>query len=203
MADGISGTGVAATAIGGLLLWAAFKGASPTEALRSLITGKQPTGTNVNPIEKQTYAAEQAVGGGDTTSLGGATASAAAIIAAAASKQGQQYGFGAGHTGNPCASKLTDCSSYVSCVLNKVGLMKGSMTTGGLAHIGVGVPYSQRLPGDIIVWNGGTGGGHTGIIVNAQYMWHNPCTLCGGVQLGKYPYGTRTASAAIVRRVAK
>lgn len=203
MPEGISGSGVAVTAIGGLLLWSALKGAKPTEALRSLITGNAPTGTNEHPITPITYANEQAAATGSAASLGGASASAAAIISAASTKQGQPYAFGAGHSGNPCASKYTDCSSYVSCVLNMVGVMKGSMTTGGLAKIGVGVSYAQRLPGDLIVWNGGTGGGHVGIIVDAQYMWNNPCTGCGGVQLSKYPYGSRTASAAVIRRVAK
>lgn len=203
MPEGISGTGVAATALGGILLWSALKGAKPTDALRSLLTGKAPTGTNEHPITQNTYVTEQAAATGSTASIGGATASAAAIISEASKMQGQPYAFGAGHSGNPCNSKYTDCSSYVSCVLNKVGIMKGSLTTGGLAKIGVGVTYAQRQPGDLIVWNGGTGGGHVGIIVNAQYMWHNPCTGCGGVQLGKYPYGTRTASTAVVRRVAK
>jgi cell wall-associated NlpC family hydrolase len=203
MPEGISGTGVAATAIGGLLLWSALKGAKPSEALRSLLTGKEPTGANAYPIEQKTFAAQQAEATGSSTPLGGATASAAKIIGIAASYNGQKYVWGGGHTNNPCAASGTDCSGYVSCVLNKAGIMKGSMTTGGFAKFGASVPYAQRLPGDLIVWNGGTGGGHMGIIVDAKYMWHNPCTLCGGVQLGKYPYGTRTASTAIVRRVAK
>lgn len=205
MAEGISGTGVAAAAIGGLFLWSAFKGASVSEGFRSLITGEQPSGMNKNPIGQVQYtgATPSSTGSNDPATIASGSASAQLIISIAASMKGQQYGYGAGHTSNPCASKKTDCSSYVSCVLNKAGLMKGSLTTGGLAKIGVKVPYAQRLPGDIIVWNGGTGGGHCGIILDGSHMWNNPCTGCGGVQIGKYPYGSRTASAAIVRRVAK
>ena len=89
MPEGISGTGVAATAIGGILLWSALKGAKPTDALRSLITGKAPTGKNEHPIDQATYAQQQATATGSTTPLGGATASAAQIIGIAASMQGR------------------------------------------------------------------------------------------------------------------
>ena len=205
MADGISGPGIAATAIGGLFLWAAFKGASPTEAFRSLVTGKEPSGLNTHPIDKVKYAntADNLRDEATNAVIGAGGGNANSILTAAASKKGQPYAFGGGHSGDPCKAKYTDCSSYVSCVLNMVGIMKGSMTTGGFAKFGVGVPYSQRLPGDLIIWNGGTGGGHMGIIIDGSHMWHNPCTACGGVQIGKYPYGSRSASSAIVRRVAK
>jgi cell wall-associated NlpC family hydrolase len=201
MADGISGTGVAAAGIGMLFLWSAIKGASISETFRELVTGQQPKGVNINAIGQTEYAKAPAALTG--APLAQANANAALIIATAASRKGQGYAFGAGHTNNPCASKKTDCSSYVSCVLNKVGLMKGSLATGGFASFGVKVPYANRAPGDLIVWNGGTGGGHIGIIVDANHMWHNPCTACGGVQLGKYPYGSRTAASANVRRVIK
>jgi cell wall-associated NlpC family hydrolase len=90
-------------------------------------------------------------------------------------------------------------------VLSQATGKKIDMTTGGLAGIGTSIPYNQRQPGDIIVWNGGTGGGHTGIINtvsgNGGTMWNNLCTLCGGVQISNYPTKTRWASAAVVRRL--
>lgn len=201
-AKGISGVGLAAGSIGLVYLWSALKGASVTATLRDVIAGKEPAGTNVNPISGVSYLGTTGATPGASAGIGVASASAANILSIAASYKGQKYIFGAGH-GKPCASSATDCSGYVSCVLYKAGVMKTTMATGGLAHIGVGVPYSQRQPGDIIVWNGGTGGGHTGIIIDGGTMWNNPCTICGGVQISKYPYGTRTAAAAVIRRVTK
>lgn len=201
---GVNGPGVAATAAGSIFLWAAWKGASIPDTLRALLTGKQPTGAQIHPIRQTQYT--EASGAG-SVAAGGAIglASANLIVQQAASHKGDPYVFGAGHGGNNTGHNPTDCSSYVSKVLNELGLMHGVMATGGLAHIGKGVPYAQRSPGDIIVWNGGTGGGHTGIIASIQgnggEMWNNPCTSCGGVQLSKYPFGSRTAAAAVIRRV--
>lgn len=211
----IPGIAVASTATGLIFLWSAIKGASLSATLRDLISGKQPTGTNVNPV---TVAAPGTLGAAAGIAAGGAAppgfsasqlgalggapgAKAQAILTRAAAHKGQPYCFGGGHSGNPCAASCTDCSGYVSCVLNEVGAMHGSMATGGLAGIGKSVPYSARLPGDIIVWNGGSGGGHCGIIIDGSTMWNNPCTKCGGVQIGHYPTATRTAGSAVIRRV--
>lgn len=201
MGKGISGTGLTAATAGILFMWSAVKGTSVTETLRELITGQTPKGTNTYPIT--------AISAGNTGGNGVApSADASAIIRAAESKKGQPYGFGAGHSGNPCASAKTDCSSYVCCAINTATGSKINLATGGLSRYGTGVAYKDRAPGDVIVWNGGTGGGHTGIILtvegNGGTMWHNPCTTCGGVQIGKYPQGgSRSAAAAIVRRVTR
>src|SRR5260370_37495080 len=47
----ISGTGAGISAMGIIFLWSAIKGASVSASLRELISGQQPTGTNVNPIQ--------------------------------------------------------------------------------------------------------------------------------------------------------
>lgn len=202
---GISGTGLTAFGAGVLFMWSAVKGASVTESLKELISGKQPTGTTMYPITAPAAGSAGGTGGGTGQFAG--SADAAAMLKVAASKKGQCYGFGAGHSGNPCNSKCTDCSSYVSCVITTVTGHVVNMATGGLAGIGVGVAYKDRQPGDIIVWNGGTGGGHTGIINtvdgNGGTMWNNPCTGCGGVKISRYPYGSRTAASAVIRRVTR
>lgn len=198
----MSGTGLAAATVGTLFLWSAVKGSSVTQTLRELIGGKQPSGTNTYPITASPAAPGQTGGGTVAPS-----ADAAGILAAAAKKKGQPYGFGAGHSGNPCASAKSDCSSFVCCAINTATGSNINMATGGLARYGTGVSYAQRAPGDIIVWNGGTGGGHCGIIAtvdgNGGTMWHNACTGCGGVKIGKYPYGSRSAVSAVVRRVTR
>lgn len=209
----ISGTGAGITVMGVVFLWSGVKGASVSSTLRELLSGQQPTGTNVNPIaiappsvlNSAAVSPNSNPGNAPSTSGGlqpsGNGSHAANILAIAASMKGHPYVFGGGHGANPCVAGGFDCSGYVSCVLNKAGLMHGSMATGGLSGIGVGIPYSARQPGDIIVWNGGTGGGHCGIIVDSSSMWNNPCTKCGGVQISHYPTLTRTAAAAVVRRL--
>lgn len=215
MAKGIAGLPLIAASVGVVFFWSAIKGASISGTIRDLIAGKQPSGVNVNTITVTpagSIGASAGVGAGlagagglspgQLGALGGAPgAKAQQILTRAAAHKGQCYTFGGGHSGNPCGERCVDCSGYVSCVLNEVGVMKGSMATGGLAGIGKGIPYNQRLPGDIIVWNGGTGGGHCGIIIDGGTMWNNPCTTCGGVQISHYPTATRTAGSAVVRRV--
>lgn len=203
-ARGIDGVAVGVIGVGALLVWAGIKGASVAAILQDLIKGQAPSATNIKPIDS-TPAAKATNPAQSLGQVVGSTAKGSLILQVAAAKKGQCYIFGAGHTGDPCASRCTDCSSYVSCVLSQVMGRRINLTTGGLASIGTAVPYAQRQPGDVIVWNGGTGGGHTGIIATVSggggTMWHNPCTGCGGVQLGKYPYAARTAASAIVRRV--
>jgi cell wall-associated NlpC family hydrolase len=198
---GISGVSVGVVGAGLLMLWSGLKGASVSATIQDLIKGQKPAGTNIKPIES---AAANAAANAPFGGLVPGSTSAARILQLAAAKKGQCYILGAGH-GNPCGSKCTDCSSYVSCVLSQATGKKIDMTTGGLAGIGTSIPYNQRQSGGIIVWNGGTGGGHTGIIntvsVNGGTMWNNLCTLYGGVQISNYPTKTRWASAAVVRRL--
>lgn len=196
MAKGISGIGLAAASGGVLFLWSALKGASVQDTLRELIEGKEPSGQNKFPIDVP----EGSIPNGGN-GIGTATGDAAKILEIAGSMKGRCYVFGGGHGSNPCASRCLDCSGYVSCVLNKAGVMKGSMTTLGFARIGKSVSWEERRPGDIIVWNGGTGGGHMGIILDGKRMWESPCTGCGGVRIGPYPRGSRTQSSAVIRRV--
>lgn len=194
----ISGTGLAASAVGVLFLWSAVKGASISETFRSLLKGEQPTGDTVHGIDVPTAQSTASAGAGVATGAASG-AKAAIILSLCASMKGFTYCFGGGHSGNPCSAKCADCSGTVSCILNKAGVMKGSLATGGFASFGTGVPYAQRQPGDLIVWTNGVQG-HMGIIIDGSTFWNNPCTGCGGWQIGHYPYGSRTAAAAIIRR---
>jgi hypothetical protein len=47
---GVSGTAIAAAFAGLLLVWSGIKGAKVTTALRSVLSGKQPAGTNAYPL---------------------------------------------------------------------------------------------------------------------------------------------------------
>lgn len=198
MAKGVSGVGVTAAAIGGIFLWSAVKGASITDTVRDLISGKQPSGQNINPIAGQVA---DALANPMQTGQG---KYATQILQGCAKHKGTPYCFGGGHSRNPCASRCKDCSGTISCIFNEIGILSGSLTTAGFAKFGSSVNYTQRSPGDLIIWNGGPGGGHMGIIVTASgnggTMWNNQCAICGGFKITKYPYGSRSSQSAIIRR---
>lgn len=188
---GVSGPGLAIAAAGVILVWSGIMNRTVVESLRSVAMG-QPIAPG-----PQTKSTITGTAGGTV----GASAAAGGIVAQAAALKGTPYTFGGGHGSTPC-SRTMDCSGYVSCVLAKVGALKGRpLTTEGLARWGVAVPFASRQPGDVLVWRGGPGGGHCGIVIDKTKMWHNPCTLCGGVQIGTYG-STKTGRTTLVRRAA-
>lgn len=52
--QGVNGLAVATAAAGALLAWSGFKGAKVTTALRSLLSGQQPSGANTEPVTSPT-----------------------------------------------------------------------------------------------------------------------------------------------------
>ena len=174
---GISGIAVAVLGIGAVLVWSGINNQDVLTSFRALAMGKPiPTGPQVKSEVKPLPGTSDPIprdGGGGSS-----------IISLAATYKGHPYVFGGGHR-DVCPQGGMDCSGFVSCVLNKAGLMKGTLTTGGFMNWGSSVPFEQRQPGDIAVWHTG-GAGHMGIIIDNDTMWHTPCTGCGGVQIGKY-----------------
>lgn len=185
---GVSGPALAVAAAGVVLIWSGIQNTPLVESLRSLALGQAIA---PGPQHVADVGAAQAVAGG--------TARGATVVALAATYKGRPYLFGGGHGSTPCAPAM-DCSGYVSCVLARAGALKGRpLTTEGFARWGVSVPYGSRAPGDLVIWRGGPGGGHMGIVINGTTMWHNPCTGCGGVQVGRYG-ATRGGRPTLVRR---
>ena len=190
--NGVSGTAITITVVGALLVWSGINNTEIAKTFVEILSGFGPT-----KGEQKAAPPPSNTGGGyvPSTGSGGGNQS---VVTIAASYKGHPYVFGGGH-GKVCPSGPMDCSGFASCVLNKAGLMTGTLTTDGFARWGVGVNFADRKPGDIVVWRGGSGGGHMGIIIDDKTMWHNPCTGCGGVQ--KASYGpTRTGRTTIVRR---
>ncbi len=191
MSNGISGTAVAVLATGAVLIWSGINNQDVLTSLRSLAMGNPiPAGGQVS------HKGARPRGGTATDPIpqGGNQN----IVSIAASYKGHPYVFGGGH-GTVCPSGGMDCSGFVSCVMNKAGVMRGTLTTGGFAKWGTAVDFDNRLPGDIVVWVGGPGSGHMGIVIDDKNMWHNPCTGCGGVTKAEYGR-TRTMRPTIVRR---
>lgn len=190
--SGISGTAVTIAAVGALLVWSGINNTPIAKSLLEILSGSGPV-----KGEQRASTPPTSAGGGYVPSTGSSGGNQS-VVSIAASYKGHPYVFGGGH-GKVCPSGGMDCSGYASCVLNKAGLMKGTLTTSGFANWGVKVPWEERKPGDIVVWIGGAGNGHMGIIASDTTMWHNDCTGCGGVKLGTYGK-SRTGRPTIVRR---
>lgn len=192
---GISGTAVGALAIGAVFVWSGINNQDLLTSFRALAMGKPiPKGTQ----HKASARASGTVPDPTPRGGGGGVGGNRAVVDIAASYKGHPYLFGGGH-GKPCPDGPMDCSGYVSCVMNKAGLMKGTLTTSGFAKWGNKVAFEDRQPGDIVVWLGGAGNGHMGIVDDDKYMWHNDCTGCGGVKRSTYG-PSRTGRPTIVRR---
>lgn len=191
--SGISGTAVTIAAVGALLIWSGINNTQVAKTLIEIVSGVGPS-----KGEQKRSTPPTNTGGGYVPSTGSSGGGNQNVVNIAASFKGRPYVFGGGH-GKACPSGGLDCSGYVSCVMNKAGLMKGTLTTDGFARWGIGINFADRKPGDIVVWRGGSGGGHMGIIIDDKTMWHSPCTGCGGVQKASYK-SSRDGRPTIVRR---
>lgn len=195
---GISGLAIGVLGVGAVLIWSGVQNADLLTTFRELAMGQKPSaGEQVRSAFKPPRAGT-GTGVQNPNTSGGGGAGNQRIVEIAASYKGRPYVFGGGH-GKVCPPGGMDCSGYVSCVLNKAGVMKGTLTTDGFKSWGQSIKFEDRKPGDIVVWVGGPGGGHMGIVATENTMWHSPCTKCSGVQLGKYGK-TSSGRQTIVRR---
>lgn len=164
---GIPGLAVAAAAAGLLYFWAGWKGASVSDTLKSLMTGNQPSGQNVNPITLLS-------GGTATNSVG--PLSSNAVVAFAQKQIGIQYQFGGGNGTRPTVGTNSakngrpgwDCS----------GLTQAAWNVGAGVHLGHYVPAqyaetkrvakSQLQPSDILFFHGDGILGHCGLFIGGD-----------------------------------
>ena len=73
--QGVNGAAVLAVGAGAVLLWSGITGAKLTTALRSLLSGQQPSSTNVNPVQTAAASAgATGVGPGAASPFGGVSA---------------------------------------------------------------------------------------------------------------------------------
>jgi cell wall-associated NlpC family hydrolase len=142
--QGVNGMAIAATAAGALFIYSGIKGASVTTALRTLLSGKQPGFTNVNPVTETTFTGGGTSGGG---SPGGSTTDSA-IANDALNYVGHAYLYG-GAPGRDGKSPW-DCSSFVNWVLgHDLGIaIPGFTTYDGSTH--------GPATGSYLIWGGAT-----------------------------------------------
>jgi len=194
----INGAGVAIAAAGAVIVWSGIRNVPVLDAFRDLVMGKAPTPRNKPPFQPIALQLGSAAASAPLD-LARGSALGAEIVQQMAKLRGRPYVFGGGHS-SPCTKSL-DCSGAVSCALITAGAATRTMTTDGLARWGKGVRFADRQPGDVLVWVGGPGGGHTGVVVNEKTMLHTNCAGCGGVREGTYG-PSRTGRPTIVRRAA-
>lgn len=144
---GVSTPAVFAAGVGALVLWAGLKGMSVTGGIRSLLTGQQPTGANVYPIQ----------GGAVSGGAAGTTNSDVANDAMRYLNSGSVYKWGGGSPSG------WDCSGFVNWVVGHdlgrpiPGSSSGSYSGHGpvtmqWALFGNSVPRGQVQAGDLVVW---------------------------------------------------
>lgn len=164
---GVPGLAIAVAAAGLIYFWSGWKGASVSGTLKSLLTGEQPSGANVNPITL--------VSGGGSTGVSGGSGplSSNAVVAFAQKQIGIQYQFGGGNGSKPTVGTNSagngkpgwDCS----------GLTQAAWLQGGGVHLGHYVPaqYAETSrvakaslqPGDIVFFHGDGVLGHCGLFI--------------------------------------
>jgi cell wall-associated NlpC family hydrolase len=199
--QGVSAVAVGVLAVGVLFVWSGIRGASFTAGVQSIIKGQKPGDGVVNPIESAATPQGEAtkLGGLGGAPAGSANAQILTIATAvAASPPGRRnYCWGGGHQTSPCQARCFDCSGFVSCILNKLGVMKGSMVTGEfMTWKGAEtVPYAMRQPGDLLVTPT-----HIGIIVDSTRIINAACTACGPVKMSTYT-NRKDLNKALIRRV--
>jgi len=166
----VNGKAVAVTSIGVLFVWSGIKGWSILGTVKDVITGVQPSGTNVNPL---------GVPLSSTTDSGSVTLGGSGNIADIAKGYiGHAYRFG-GAPGRD-GTKPWDCSSFLNWVVGvraggaipgyAPGKYDGSVhgpTSGqwavwpGLVHL----KAADMQPGDILVYSG-----HVAIVVDSGHV---------------------------------
>lgn len=162
---GISGPAVALMAAGGVLVWSGLNNTGLLDTLRALAKGQAPTPNRKPPF--QPISDSGTAPGSDVVSVGGGLS---AVVAEARRWLGTKYAYGGCHPGfSKCCQpgNGVDCSSFVSCVMKRVGLYNSttSMVAGSsMLAWGIKVPESQVQPGYVVLWVGQ----HCGIVTNPQ-----------------------------------
>jgi hypothetical protein len=147
--SGVSGTAVAATAAGALLIWSGIKGASVTTALRDAISGTKPTGAETSPLTSGT-AAPAAGGGGSVTAAGGEPSSGGtdALNQSMGRMMATAYGWGMGAEWTALNNIVMAESGWSATVVNP-----GSTASGIAQNIaGFGPGYQSGNAPQQIAW---------------------------------------------------
>jgi hypothetical protein len=138
--NGISGIAVGLAAVGGILVYAGFKGLSPVGALRD-VSGGKPTGV----IDKATD-----LGSFEAGTIAGGVAATASVSAVAAKYASDKYS-----QAKRTQVGWSDCSSFCDKILSDMGISpptKWAATANfRISPNWVNVPLADTKPGDIAI----------------------------------------------------
>jgi cell wall-associated NlpC family hydrolase len=148
--QGISGVGLGIATLGGILVYAGFKGSNPIEALRDVASGK-PTGVTSTSAGLQASAASYRTGTAGTGSgdTGTATGAGNALVDAARAHATERYS-----QAKRWAAGYSDCSSFVGKALRDIGITPpGASTTTSylLSNRWQKISRAQARAGDLAV----------------------------------------------------
>jgi len=140
--NGISGVAVAVATVGGILVYAGFRGVNPLEALRDVASGKPPA------VESSNAGLDDS-GGGTQERFIARRGSGAALAQAAHEFQNDRYSQARRHSAG-----YSDCSSFVSKAMKRAGMTPPTIdTTAGFytTKLFKTIPLSQADAGDIVI----------------------------------------------------
>jgi cell wall-associated NlpC family hydrolase len=146
---GINGLAVGTATIGGLIVYAGFRGISPLQALRDISSGAPPpVEANPTTIPTPTTPAGAGTGQGNVSSFAGG-AQRQAVVAAARSFAGDKYS-----QAKRRQPGFSDCSSFVGKALRKAGIKPPGSDWPVVSNFWVSgqwktIPASQVQAGDI------------------------------------------------------
>jgi hypothetical protein len=142
--NGISGLAVAFAAVGGILVYAGYRGTNPVQALKDVSSGK-PAGIASTPADVSV-----------SVSLGSAVAGAIpGVVGAAVSGAAQKYAGDKYSQLRRTQVGWSDCSSFCDKVLRDIGIPppgKWAATANYRASPNwKNIPLSETMPGDIAI----------------------------------------------------
>lgn len=187
---GVSGVAVAVASLGGVLVYAGFRGVSPLQALRDVTSGSPPPVVG-NPTDVPAPATA-----GSSGQSGFGDGKRATVVAAAQKYAGDQYS-----QAKRTQPGYSDCSSFVDKALKDAGIKPPYSAWANTANYRMSpewktIPASQAQPGDIAISAGHmvlvTGAGGTSAIGQQNSKTDVRTGVVGNLFSVPYVYKTYT-----------
>jgi cell wall-associated NlpC family hydrolase len=166
---GISGLGVAATTVGGVLVWSAIRNVAPIDTLKDVI-GKPSAGRPIStPFGSVSSGVREPVKLDPGTLSGPFTAGESRLVRAARAYLGVRYVYGG------TSKSGMDCSGLVVLSFRDLGIKAPRFTTVTFGSWAKG-QGAQRIAADFVSGDVVCRSGHMGIALGGGRLIHSPHT---------------------------